>query len=297
MWKLFALLLCFSFFANKKLRSEVEKTEYMNAYICVTCGVQYAPTKEPPDHCVICEDERQYVNANGQQWIQVNALASHHTNQFQEMEPHLFSIKSVPKFAIGQRAFLIQSKGGNILWDCLSLVDQASIDLIRSLGGISAIVISHPHFYGAMVEWSHAFGNVPIYIHDEDRKYVMRSDPSIVFWKGASHQLQEGLTIIHCGGHFSGSSVLHWADGADGRGVLLTGDTILVTPDTRYVSFMYSFPNLVPLGSKEILNILKAIQLVEYDRIYTGFEPFCKQDAKQTIANSAARYLSHIENR
>src|SRR5207253_4011599 len=121
------------------------------------------------------------------------------------------------------------------------------------------IAISHPHFYSAMVDWSRAFGNIPIYIHDEDRDYVMRSDPAIVFWKGMSHQLKEGCTLIHCGGHFAGSSILHWAGGAEGRGVLLSGDTIFVTPDTRYVSFMYSYVNLISIGAKEIMRILNAI--------------------------------------
>lgn len=265
----------------------------METAICVTCGTQYAPSTVPPEHCLICEDERQWVNHGGQQWIQANVLAGKHANRFQELEPNLFEIKTAPTFAIGQRALLIQSKGGNILWDCLSLVDQASIDSINALGGLAAIAISHPHFYGAMIEWSRAFGNVPIYIHDADRNYVMRSDPAIVFWKGTSLQLKEGFTLIHCGGHFAGSAVLHWADGADGRGVLLTGDTIFVTPDKRYVSFMYSYVNLIPLGAKEIMHILKAIKPFKYDRIYSGWHCL-KKDAKQAVTASAARFLSHI---
>lgn len=37
-------------------------------YICVTCGTQFAPTEEPPANCPICDDDRQYIGFNGQQW-------------------------------------------------------------------------------------------------------------------------------------------------------------------------------------------------------------------------------------
>jgi hypothetical protein len=96
-------------------------------------------------------------------------------------------------------------------------------------------------------------------------------------------------TLIHCGGHFSGSSIFHWAEGAEARAVFLTGDTIFVIPDTRYVSFMYSVANLIPLGANEILHILKVIDPFKYDRIYSGWH-CCKKDAKQAVAASAARY-------
>ena len=46
--------------------------------------------------------------------------------------------------------------------------------------------------------------------------------------------------------------MLHWAGGADGRGALLSGDIVQVVPDRRYVSFMYSYPNLIPLPAAAV---------------------------------------------
>ena len=46
----------------------------MPAYICLTCGVQYAPSERPPERCPICEDERQYVGWQGQQWTTLEEL-------------------------------------------------------------------------------------------------------------------------------------------------------------------------------------------------------------------------------
>ncbi len=131
-------------------------------------------------------------------------------------EPGLTRIITEPKVAIGQRAFLVQTAAGNVLWDCLTLIDDATVAAVRALGGIAAIAISHPHYYSCMVEWSRAF-DAPVFLHAADRQWVMRPDPAVTFWEGATHTLLPGLTLVHCGGHFAGGTVLHWAEGAAGR--------------------------------------------------------------------------------
>jgi glyoxylase-like metal-dependent hydrolase (beta-lactamase superfamily II) len=163
------------------------------------------------------------------------------------------------------------------------------------LGGISAIAFSHPHYYSTMVEWSSAFDHAPIYIHAGDREWVMRPDPAIRFWEGETCQLQDGITLIHCGGHFAGSAVLHWAAGAGGRGALLTGDTIYVVTDRRYVSFMYSFPNLIPLSVPAVRKIVDAVEPFAYERLYSAwFDKVVLMDAKQAVRRSAERYIKAI---
>jgi glyoxylase-like metal-dependent hydrolase (beta-lactamase superfamily II) len=267
----------------------------MTNYICNTCGVQFASTAEPPEHCPICDDPRQYLKPEGQTWTTLEELQAARSNVFKPQEPHLMGIGTEPSFAIGQRALLIQTPQGNILWDCISLIDQSTIEQVRALGGLSAIAISHPHFYSAVMEWSQAFGNVPIYLHAANQEWVMRPDPAIVFWDSPTYSLGEGLTLVRCGGHFPGSTVLHWAAGADGRGALFTGDTLQVVADTRYVSFMYSYPNLIPLPARSVERIVQAVEPFAFDRIYGGwFDRVIASDAKTAVARSAARYLQAI---
>ena len=267
----------------------------MENYICKTCGTQYAETPTPPDECLICSDERQYIGWGGQQWATLEELRREYRNQIKVEEPNLIGIGAVPGFAIGQRALLVQSPAGNILWECQTILDDETIKAVKDLGGISAIAFSHPHFYSTMAEWSRAFDHAAIYIHADDRKWVMRPDPAIKFWEGETHQLQEGLTLIHCGGHFAGSSVLHWAAGAQGRGALLTGDTIYVVTDRRYVSFMTSFPNLLPLSAPAVRKIVAAVEPFDYDRIYSAwFDRVVFKDAKQAVLTSAERYIKAI---
>ena len=228
----------------------------MPLFVCTTCGVQFAPSDSPPPGCPICEDERQYVGWQGQQWTTLDEMrAGGFRNVFEELEPGLTAVRTEPKFGIGQQALLVQTPGGNFLWDCLTFVDDATIQALRERGGLSGIAISHPHFYGACVDWSAAFGDVPIYIHVADREWVMRPDQRVTFWEGPTLEPLPGLTLLWLGGHFDGAAALHWSAGAHGRGALLSGDTIQVVMDRRYVSFMYSYPNLIPLSAEKVEEI------------------------------------------
>jgi glyoxylase-like metal-dependent hydrolase (beta-lactamase superfamily II) len=264
-------------------------------YICVTCGVQYAESVLPPEHCLVCEDERQYIGWTGQRWTTLTDLQSTHRNQLDVEGPELISIGTEPKFAIGQRALHLRSSGGNALWDCVTLTDDRSVAAVQALGGASAIAISHPHFYSSLVEWSRALGGVPVYLHADDRAWVMRPDNAIVFWEEETRELAPGLTLIRCGGHFPGATVLHWAEGAGGRGALLTGDVIQVGEDRKSLSFMYSFPNSIPLNARTVKRIVAAVEPYAFDAIYGGwFGRNIVSGAKEALRRSAERYITAI---
>lgn len=267
----------------------------MPSFICTTCGVGYAQTDAPRETCLICADERQYVSANGQNWTTLAQLQADHVNDWREVEPGLTGLASKPQVAIGQRALIIERPDGGVMWDCTPVITDAALAAIAAKGGIKAMAISHPHFYSTMVDWSRALGGVPIYLHEDNRDYVMRPDPAIEYWSGETREIAPGVTLIRTGGHFTGSTVLHWAAGAEGRGVLMTGDSIMVVPDTRWVSFMYSFPNLVPLNARAVERIVKAVQPFAYDRIYSGWwDRVLDRDAKAAVRRSADRYIAAI---
>lgn len=267
----------------------------MISYICTTCGVAYAESEAPPDVCSICDEERQYVNWHGQQWTTLGELRHDYANVVRREGPGITGIGTEPSFAIGQRALLVESPAGNVLWDCISLIDSATVAAVQERGGLSAIAISHPHYYASMIEWSRAFGGVPVYLHVADKRWVMHHDPALVFWSGETHGLGPGLTLIRCGGHFEGGSVLHWSGGAGGKGVLLGSDIVAVAADRRWVTFMYSFPNYIPLDAPAVRHIVEAVEPFAFDSIYGAwFERNLIGGAKEAVHRSAERYLRAI---
>jgi hypothetical protein len=260
-----------------------------DCFVCATCGTQFPPSSSAPERCPICDDERQYVGWSGQRWTDLDAVRRDHRNAIRD-ELGLTGIGTDPSFAIGQRALLVRSPGGNLLWDCITLLDDATVDAVRGLGGIRAIAISHPHYYSSMVEWSHAF-DAPVYLHEADRQWVMREDRRVEHWSGGTSTLWDGMTLINAGGHFAGGTVLHWPAG----NALLAGDIIQVAQDRAWVSFMYSFPNYIPLPATAVDRILAAVEPFEFDRIYGAWwDRNVKTDAKNAVRRSADRYKRAI---
>jgi glyoxylase-like metal-dependent hydrolase (beta-lactamase superfamily II) len=269
----------------------------MPNYICTTCGIQYADSVLPPEHCAICEDDRQYVGWDGQKWTTLKELQGSHVNRLDVEGPELISLVTEPTFAIGQRALHVRTPDGNVLWDCITLVDDRSVGAVQALGGVRAIAISHPHYYASMIEWSRALGNVPVYLHAADGDWVQRPHPAVVFWQGDMHQLLPGLTLIRLGGHFPGATVLHWAGGAGGRGALLSGDVVQVGQDRTSVSFMYSYPNYIPVNAATVRRIVELLDPYPFDQIYGAwFGRNVKANAKGVLRHSAERYLGAISD-
>ena len=267
----------------------------MSLFICTACGTQYPESAQAPAHCVLCEEERQYVPPRGQTWTTFEALKSSHMNAVHAHEPGVIGIGATPHFAIGQRAILVETPGGNVLWDCIAPLDDATVAMIAGRGGLKAIGISHPHFYTTMVEWARAF-DCPIHLHAADRDWVMRTDDAIRFWDGDMLKLWDGVTLVRCGGHFPGGTVLHWSGGAGGKGIVCSGDILTVTVDRKWLSFMRSYPNLIPLSRREVEAIGGAMAPFAFERIYGHyFDRVISADAKSVLEKSVARYVAAIE--
>jgi hypothetical protein len=261
----------------------------VTAYVCATCGVQFAESAAEPESCPVCLDQRQYVPETGQRWTTLDELRADHRNELRA-EGELTGIGTEPWFAIGQRALLVPFGERNLMWDCITLIDDAGVAEVRERGGLAAIAISHPHYYSSMVEWARAF-DCPVILHRADERWVMRPDPAIELWEGETKELGHGLTLIRGGGHFAGGTVLHWAAGAAGRGALLSGDIVQVIPDRSHVGFMYSYPNLIPLPESEVRHIADALAPYPFDAIYGAWwGRLIPEDGSAIVARSAERY-------
>lgn len=111
--------------------------------ICRACGTQYqvhstsdsdsdsSPTLKS---CRICDDPRQYVPASGQRFTTMGELqqssAGHKLVFKQEEDPKVWAITIEPSVGIGQRAFLVQTDHGNVLWDLVCYLDEKAVEKV-----------------------------------------------------------------------------------------------------------------------------------------------------------------------
>ncbi|MCZ6573035.1 MAG: MBL fold metallo-hydrolase [Planctomycetota bacterium] len=256
--------------------------------VCVTCGTQY-PSGTAPELCKICEDDRQYVPVTGQSWTSQDVLRRKHAVRVNRLHEKFYEMEIVPRFAIGQRAFLVMSEGGNVLWDCIPLLDEPTIEFIKSRGGLSAIGFSHPHYYSNMNDWAEAF-DCPIYIHRADEQWIVDRGKHVRLWDGDEEALWDGMRIINIGGHFPGSSVLH-APSLSQEGTMFCGDTMNLSPSMKHLAIMYSYPNLMPLPVHEVARVGKRLEAIPFDAVY-GFYSYqnLTDNARDVLRESLNRY-------
>lgn len=258
-------------------------------WICATCAVEHATRLEL---CAICADERQWTPAEGQRWTTLTELAAAgHRTVMTELEPNLLGIEADPTVGIGQQLKVVVTPEGLLLWDPIGFLDAAAVERIRSLGEVRAIAASHPHMYGVQVEWSRALGGAEVLVAEADRSWVAREDPVVRAWSGELEVLP-GVMLSQPGGHFPGSTVVHWAAGAEGRGVLLAGDTVFANPDRVSVAFMRSYPNHFPLSSAVTERVARHLESYAFDRLYGNFANVIPTDARAVVRHSADRHIA-----
>lgn len=236
-----------------------------NSKICVTCGTAYL-VNNAPKICTICLDERQWVPEEGQLWTKTTDLIKTHSVKLNRLQENLYEFVINPKFAIGQRAMLVTTKDGNILWDCIPLLDEMTIEFIKSKGGLRAIAFSHPHFYSNMNEWAEIF-DCPIYIHKNDEEHIIVKGNNLSLWEGSEFELWDGMKLFLIGGHFAGSSILH-IPSLSKDGAILCGDTLFLSPNKQHFSMVWSSPNRMPLSLSEIRKIKKRLEHIPFDAFY-----------------------------
>lgn len=285
--------------------------------VCTACGTQFpTPDRAAVTTCFICDDPRQFTPPTGQCFTTLRDMLSRHggdsrsdsdsgrssssssyQNVFHQYEhdDRVTFIHTTPKVAIGQRCALIATPAGNILWDCVTLLDDATVARITALGGISAIVISHPHYYSTHLLWARTF-DCKVYLAAEDSQWLAQRDPArqvlIPAGEVETDILSSGVKALKLGGHFPGSLVLL----AYGR--LLVADTLVTTPaglgrwstdalgrrregpgaghlrrpqGMNTFAFMWSIPNMIPVSPADIAQMWNVLSRHEFTSTHGAF--------------------------
>ncbi|QJU54837.1 hydrolase [Herbiconiux sp. KACC 21604] len=261
----------------------------MTVWTCATCAIEHPDTAEPPAVCAICADERQWVPEGGQRWTTRDELAAEgYRITVSELEPGLHAVETDHRLGIGQRGLLVRTDAGNLLWEPPGFIDDAGREAVAALGGVAAVASSHPHLTGSSIQWAHAFGApATVWVAAADAHWVRRPDPAIRLWSDDFEPVP-GVRLVRCGGHFPGSAVAHWAAGAHGRGVLLTGDTVTIGADRASVGIMRSYPNFIPMPARVTRRVRDTLLQLEFDRLYSLFHSI-PTDARGIVDRSLTR--------
>lgn len=280
--------------------------------VCSTCGTQF-PTadKQSLTTCFICDDPRQFTPPTGQVFTTLLELRATSRNRWTPFpaDDTFTSIVTEPKCGIGQRCVLIKTPLGNVLWDCITLLDDETITTIKSLGGLRAIVISHPHYYSTHVEWARAF-QCPVYLAAEDREWTTQMSTHQVFLSETVTELQidgkpSEVQVIKLGGHFPGSFVALY------KGRLLIADTLVSTPSglaswdadalgtkrerpegLNSYAFMWSIPNMIPLPPSELERMWNILSKFHFQSTHGAF---LETDMMKTEAEMKERVLESMQ--
>lgn len=259
---------------------------------CVTCGVEY-PVGALPDVCPICADERQYVPRDGQRWTTPQQERVDGARlEVIDVEPDVHGLVLHDGVGIGQQAMLVSAPGGNVMIEPPAHIDDETIARVRDLGGLQAIIASHPHMFGVQSLWSDAFGGVPVFASEIDQEWLGVRPSATVTWSGQI-ELAPGVVASQPGGHFPGSAVVHWT-APDGDGVLFTGDTIFPSPAQGWVSFMRSYPNRIPLSAAVVRRVAEHVSRYDFERLYGNFGGTVASDARAAVLRSADRYARWV---
>lgn len=258
---------------------------------CRTCAVEYA---EPlPTVCPICQDERQYVPATGQAWVTLEELhAEGRTVTTKALGAGMWGL-AAEGVGIGQQMIMVATPAGSLLWDPIGFLDDKAVGFVKQQGPVLAIASSHPHMFGAQVEWSRALGGVPVLVNANDAEWIGRPDKLIKLWS-ETYEVTDGLALHQIGGHFIGSAVAHWSAGADGDGVLLSGDTIMVNPDGQTTSFQRSYPNRIPLSAAVVERIAAKVKPLVFEQIWNNFGATISSGASEAVQKSAVRHAAWV---
>lgn len=257
--------------------------------LCETCGVEAADPL--PELCPICVDERQHLPEDGvQRWVELDELRSRGLRtELRRYEPGLWGLITTPSIGIGQISLLVQTPAGSVLWDPPAFLDEGIAAEIRGQGPVLAVAPSHPHMYGLQLEWAAALGGVPVVLAAADRQWVQRTGDALDFFDDR-RELAPGLVLHRFGGHFSGSTVLEWSAGAEGRGVLLASDTVTVNSDLTTLSFMRSYPNRIPLSGATARRLAGRVCELAVDRAYNNTGRRLDRDLHAAVRRSAERH-------
>ena len=237
-------------------------------YACANCGFWQLHFATPPD-CPVCTDVRNDLPEDGWRFLPAAEVAATHTTHARQVAPDLWAFTTTPALGLAGTGWLLVRPEGNTAFEGAPFYDDAALDRIAALGGVTWLSGSHAHGYGALWQLQARF-RPELAIHKDDLH--MTKAFAVTTPYDETHPLAPGLTLHHVGGHYEGQAALH-----DERGRrLFCGDMFKVDQDeggrSHAISSHKAFHKDIPLTHGELRHYRDVIAPLEFDAILTPFE-------------------------
>ena len=259
----------------------------LSPLICTYCGNRtFVQGVESPE-CLSCANR--YVpepTGDRERFADPDAVRADHRMDIIQLEEDVWRLHVHPVLGIRHYAWFIERPGGNVLMDMQPLLTDDLEAWIASRGGLKTIILSHPHYYGAMDEFSARF-EASIRMHVTDKSWPA-GYPNVEFFDAETLDLDDAIRVHHIPAQFEGGLCLLYARHG---GILFTGDTIMISPSTGELTSWKNTPRRVPYHLEEYRNIRKRIMALKFDQIYASVRGEVRSGAKGLADGFTREYL------
>ena len=260
----------------------------MERFVCVTCGTQFPDADDAAAERARSATTRASTSRSRASSGRRSPSCAPTTATRSGDEGALTGIGTEPHVRDRPARAARPARRANLLWDCVTLLDDATAAAVERRGGLAAIAISHPHYYSAMVEWAHRFdcpvlparGRPRVGHAARPRDRVLGGRDARPRRRADADPLRRPLRRRH-----------RAAPARRGRAAVAATSS-RSSPTARWVCFMYSYPNLIPLPEAAVQAMARRARAVRVRARSTapGGARSSRRDGAGIVRRSAERY-------
>ncbi len=257
--------------------------------ICTYCGNRVFVEDGESPACRICALRNIPEPKERERYVPPDDLRPSHHTEIHQLEEDIWRLYVRPDLGIRHYAYFIRRPAGNLLMDMQPLLTPDAEAWVAAQGGLRTIILSHPHYYGAMDEFSTRFG-APIRMHLTDREWPA-GYPKVEYFDAPTLALDDETTVHHIPAQFEGGLCLLYR--RHGR-ILFTGDTLMVSASSGELSAWKSTPRQVPYTWEEFRIIRERIAALEFSQLFASVRGEIREEAKERALNFCAAYADGV---
>lgn len=265
---------------GSRIPEEWPREAELPAFVCTNCGF-WQKFFEMPSYCPVCVDYRHVLPANGWSFSGLEEARGLGRSLFEEIEAGIFRYGTETPLGISPLGYVVVRPDGNVGFEGTGWYDDAALEHIESIGGISYLSASHPHSYGALWQLRERF-EPEVILQADDLVWATAFPPTWTF--DDRLRIGDDVELIRTGGHFAGHTILNLSE----RGIVFAGDALKfeIDPDDARLAIGLSthkaFVRRIPLTPLEVQRYRDIFVTLDFDQAWTPFDQ-CRNVTRQQV--------------